>query len=181
MRLTITIATCALSLFGAALPVLAQSAPPTFRGDPDVYKVIFEDQNFRVIDVNRKKGVTDKPHGHPVPGIIYNITDCSTRLRDAGGQTRDNVGKAGTASATPIVASHTAENTGAARDSLEEFACSWGHEITEAPTEATRAARAGHDDGKAIDPVTVASPVLSIPSTALAVADRICKRRRPPT
>ena len=35
---------------------MAQTAPPTYQGDPDVYKVIFEDQNFRVIAVNRKKG-----------------------------------------------------------------------------------------------------------------------------
>ena len=33
----------------AATAVLAQSALPSFQGDPDVYKVIFEDQNFRVI------------------------------------------------------------------------------------------------------------------------------------
>jgi hypothetical protein len=27
---------------------LAQSAPPTYQADPSVYKVVFEDQNFRV-------------------------------------------------------------------------------------------------------------------------------------
>lgn len=56
-----------------------------------------------------------------------------------------------------------------------------GHEIAEAPAEATPIARADHDDGKAIDPVAVASLVLSVPSAALAVADladRIRKRRR---
>ena len=77
--------------------------------------------------------------------------------------------------------SATTENTGAARHSLEELARSWGHEITEAPAEATPAARAGRDDGKAIDPVAVASLVLSVPSAALAVADladRIRKRHR---
>lgn len=73
------------------------------------------------------------------------------------------------------------ESTGAARHSLEELARSWGHQITEAPAEAMTAVRADHDGGKAIDPVAVASPVLSIPSAALAVADladRIRKRRR---
>src|SRR4051794_28263125 len=75
----------------------------------------------------------------------------------------------------------TTDNTGPARHSLEALARSWGHEITEAPAEATPSARADHDDGKAIDPVAVASLVLSIPSAALAVADladRIRKRRR---
>jgi hypothetical protein len=77
--------------------------------------------------------------------------------------------------------SATTDNTGAARNSLEELARSWGHEITEAPAEATPAARAGHGDGKAIDPVAVASLLLSVPSAALAVADladRIRKRHR---
>jgi hypothetical protein len=77
--------------------------------------------------------------------------------------------------------SATTEDTGAAWHSLEELARSWGHQITEAPAEAMPAARAGHEDGKAIDPVAVASLVLSVPSAALAVADLadcIRKRRR---
>ncbi len=73
------------------------------------------------------------------------------------------------------------ENTGAARHSLEELTRSWDCEITEAPAEAIPAPRADHQDGKTIDPVAVASLVLSIPSAALAVADladRIRKRHR---
>ena len=77
--------------------------------------------------------------------------------------------------------SATAENTDAARRSLEALACSWGQEIAEAPAEAMTAAGTIHDDGKGIDPVALASLVLSVPSAALAVADladRIRKRRR---
>ena len=78
--------------------------------------------------------------------------------------------------------STTAEDTGAARHSLEALARGWGQEITAAPDRAAAAAGTGHgDDGKVIDPVAVASMVLSIPSAALAVADladRIRKRRR---
>jgi len=40
-------ATLLLSMASSAS--LAQTAPPTYEGDPAVYKVIFEDQNFRVI------------------------------------------------------------------------------------------------------------------------------------
>jgi len=114
MKRHIVCALTAIFLFGVAPIALAQNAPPSYQGDPDVYKVIFEDANFRVISINRKKGVTDKPHGHPVPGVIYNVTDCSTKLRAANGQIRDAISKAGTANTTPIVASHTAENTGSA-------------------------------------------------------------------
>ena len=77
--------------------------------------------------------------------------------------------------------SATTENTGAAKRSLEALARSWGHEITGAPAGATTAADTIHDDGKVIDPVAVASLVMSIPSAVLAVADladRIRKRRR---
>jgi hypothetical protein len=49
-----------ITVAGLYLPssaALAQTAsPPTYQGDPDVYKVIFEDQNFRVIASTRKKG-----------------------------------------------------------------------------------------------------------------------------
>ncbi len=91
----------------------AQTSEPSYKADPSVYKVIFEDANFRVIEVNRKKGVKDKPHGHPVPGIIYNVTNCKTKLYNPGGKVVENEGKAGTANATPVVASHEAENVGA--------------------------------------------------------------------
>jgi hypothetical protein len=77
--------------------------------------------------------------------------------------------------------SATTDNTGAARHSLEELARSWGHQITEGPRGDNTGSPAGHEDGKAIDPVAVASLVLSIPSAALAVADladRIRKRHR---
>lgn len=57
MWITLAISTAAL-LFTASSIAVAQNAPPTFQGDPDVYKVIFEDQNFRVIASTRKKGST---------------------------------------------------------------------------------------------------------------------------
>lgn len=104
-------AAIALASLGVTV-AFAQSAPPTYQGDPDVYKVIFEDQNFRVIATNRKKGVHDKVHGHPVPAVVYHITDCTTKLYSADGKTTENISKAGTASAVPVITSHSAENIG---------------------------------------------------------------------
>jgi hypothetical protein len=75
----------------------------------------------------------------------------------------------------------TADTTDAARCSLEALARTWGPEIARAPVEPRTAAGTGHDDSKVVDPVAVASLMLSIPSAALAVADladRIRKRRR---
>ena len=98
----------------ASTGAIGQTAEPTYKGDPSVYKLIFEDANFRVIEVNRKKGVHDKAHGHPSPSIVYNITDCTTKQYAGDGKTTEATGKAGTARAIPVVASHSAENTGSA-------------------------------------------------------------------
>jgi hypothetical protein len=83
-------------------------------GDPDDYKVIFEDDNFRVIAATWKAGTTDKPHTHPVPSIAYSLTDCTLKIHNADGSVREIKGKAGEANAVPIVTqAHRAENPGA--------------------------------------------------------------------
>jgi hypothetical protein len=97
-----------------ATVAFAQIVAPTYQADPDVYKVIFEDQNFRVIATIRKKGVHDKEHGHPLPSVVYNITDCTTKTYTPDGKSSEILRKAGTASAVPVIPSHSAENTGAA-------------------------------------------------------------------
>jgi hypothetical protein len=100
----------------ASSAVLAQEVPPTYKGDPDVYKLIFENQYFRVIESTRKKGVRDKLHSHPVPSIVYFLTDCKGQLFGPDGKpvTSPNGAKAGTVRAVPIVKAHSAENLGSA-------------------------------------------------------------------
>lgn len=102
-----------LSIVGLTLHAGAQTAEPTFKGDPDVYKILFEDANFRVIEATRKKGVHDKIHSHPAESVVYNLTDCPTKLYDGSGKmVREDDSKAGTARAVPIIPAHSAENTG---------------------------------------------------------------------
>jgi hypothetical protein len=112
-RMTLALSTMAV-LYITSSAALAQNAAPTYQGDPDVYKVIFEDQNFRVIEVLRKKGVHDKPHSHPVPSVVYNVTDCKSKLYAADGKTSESERQAGTVQAVPVIASHSAENVGPA-------------------------------------------------------------------
>jgi hypothetical protein len=110
-----TLALGAMALVSlASSAAMAQNAPPSYEGDPDVYKVIFEDQNFRVIDAVRKKGVHDKLHSHPVPSIVYHLTDCTSLLYGPDGKASPSPtnGKAGTAFAVPIISAHSAENIG---------------------------------------------------------------------
>lgn len=74
--------------------------------------------------------------------------------------------------------SRAAEVDAAGRE-VAELARGWGHGVSEVSAE--EAAGAGRGGSKAVDPVAVASMVLSIPSAALAVGDlaeRIRKRHR---
>lgn len=109
-RVSTCILTVACAATLAASAALADGAAPSYQADPDVYKVIFEDANFRVIEGSWKKGHHDKPHSHPLPFVVYPLTDCTLRLSNPDGSTRESVTKAGTAFAGPITASHSAEN-----------------------------------------------------------------------
>ena len=102
----------AMMMIGVGSPAVGQTVEPSYKAAPDTYKVIFEDNNFRVIEANHKKGVHDKMHSHPVPYLVYNVTDCKSKLYAQDGSTREVVGKAGTAMAAPAIAAHSAENIG---------------------------------------------------------------------
>jgi hypothetical protein len=114
MKFEKTASLAAALLMVAAATANAQNAPPTYQADPSVYKVIFEDQNFRVIEAVWKAGATDKPHSHPVPSINYSINDCQLVLTGADGTKRTINPKAGTATTVPVIPSHTAYNAGSA-------------------------------------------------------------------
>jgi hypothetical protein len=61
-----------IALLGMSTSIsLAQSGQPTYLADPSVYKIIFEDQNFRVISATWPPVGTDKPHTHPWPSVVY--------------------------------------------------------------------------------------------------------------
>ena len=60
------LALCAATI-ATASAARAESAPPTFQGDPDVYKVIFEDHvevgyNYRMTDIQAAVGVKQLEH-----------------------------------------------------------------------------------------------------------------------
>jgi hypothetical protein len=105
-------ATIAAALVTATV-AFAQSSPPTHQADPSVYKIIFEDENFRVIAATWKKGTRDKDHAHPAPSVAYAVTDCSLKVTTPDGKSRDVNSKGGSANAVPTTQSHHAENIGA--------------------------------------------------------------------
>jgi hypothetical protein len=91
---------------------VAQNAPPSYTADPDVYTVIFEDQNLRVISSSRKAGATDKPHSHPVPSVIFFLSDCDSKLTTPDGKSTVNHVQQSTAQAIPVTPNHTVQNVG---------------------------------------------------------------------
>jgi hypothetical protein len=111
------IATLGLGVAAAMVIVsvaTAQNSLPTYQADPDTYKVIFEDQTFRVIAATWKKGTTDKPHSHPLPFVTYLLDDCTLRIHNPDGSTRELAGKAGATNTGLMTTSHTAENVSGA-------------------------------------------------------------------
>lgn len=89
---------------------LAQDAPPSYQADPSVYKVIFENPEFRVIEATWKAGQTDKPHAHSIPSVVYALTPCTLKLTEADGTTHIVKNAPGHATAVPIEHRHTATN-----------------------------------------------------------------------
>ncbi len=112
MKFCATLVSAAVLLGLGCSGSVAQTAEPSYKADPDTYKIIFEDNNYRVIEANHKKGVHDKVHSHPVPFVVVNLTDCKNRIYGADGKTVDRVAKAGTVQVNPAVPSHSAENIG---------------------------------------------------------------------
>ena len=74
---------------------MAATAEPTYKADPSVYKLIFEDANFRVIEATHPKGVRDEAHSHAGPFLVYNLTDCAMKTTAPMGRQLNGLGTLG--------------------------------------------------------------------------------------
>lgn len=91
---------------------LAEDAPLSYKASPDVYKLLAENSQFRVILATWKPGQRDAQHSHS-PVASYRLTDCKARLLDPTGKViREGEGKAGTAVLQDAIVSHALENVG---------------------------------------------------------------------
>lgn len=90
----------------------AQDAPASHVANPGVYKVLQENDQFRVVLATWKPGQRDEFHSHP-SNATYALTPCQARL---WGPDNKVVGEAqrpaGSASLQPPIASHSFENVG---------------------------------------------------------------------
>ena len=101
-----------LVAFAASEAAVAQVSPPSWTASPDVYKVVTENGQFRVIEVAWKPGQRDQWHSHANGGFFYYVTDCSLRLHSPDGRTDAVIHSAGDAGAQPAFDSHWVENVG---------------------------------------------------------------------
>ncbi|MGH8770034.1 MAG: hypothetical protein ACREV2_02460 [Burkholderiales bacterium] len=95
----------------AAPFALAEDAPPSYEAFPEVYKLVKENEHFRVIEATWKPGQKDAMHSH-LPAVIYWITDCQLDVDIPGGKRIEGKQKAGASVINPAVKGHVAVNMG---------------------------------------------------------------------
>lgn len=94
-------------------PIMAGDVEPSYKADPDVYKLISENDHFRVIMATWKPGQRDKWHSHEGPLVGYRMTDCDNLVSHKPDGSREQRGtKRGDVKYNPIIASHSLENIG---------------------------------------------------------------------
>lgn len=104
----------ALVLMAAAIiwtSAFAQNAPSAMVASPDVYKIIKENDDVRLIMSVWKPGQRDKWHSHPHL-LSYFLTGCKLRIHFPGGKTSDHNPPQGLVGKQAPVKSHSFENTG---------------------------------------------------------------------
>lgn len=90
------------------------NAPPAHESSPEVYKILAENDQFRVIEAIWQPGQEDNFHSHTPDRVSLYQTDCTLRLTNSDGSSRVAKPRAGTAKARTDkpVNSHKAKNLG---------------------------------------------------------------------
>jgi len=96
------------------IPVISQAGDvkPDYEASPDIYKVIAENDQMRVIVATWQPGTKDNMHSHPKAFAIYRLNDCDNKITNADGTFKVNHLKAGTAVIKDPVKAHVLENIG---------------------------------------------------------------------
>ena len=103
-----------LSIVFGTTAAAAENAPSAPEASPDVYKILAENNQWRVIEATWQPRQEDNFHSHPADRVSLYMTDCTLRLSKPDGTFKDVNLKAGTAKARtgkPVKA-HKAKNTG---------------------------------------------------------------------
>ena len=117
MRANKVSAVLSLSIVGALVSPHAarsQAVPLSFVASPDVYQVIAENEQYRVILATWKPGQRDNLHSHASALANYFLTDCNLRRHTTDGKSVESDRKAGFASVGGRGSFHSIENIGKA-------------------------------------------------------------------
>jgi len=99
-----------VAAFGCALATRASAQDPV-RLLPDVYKVILDNCQLRVMDYHLKVGQKEPMHSHPAGVFVYFFTDAKLRVTLADGKAAEATNRArDTIWREPVT--HVAENIG---------------------------------------------------------------------
>ena len=99
-----------LSAGAAAASAQTSAAPRSSTAAPEVYKVIAQGPQHRVLNVVLEPGQRTPPHSHPPATAVYFVTACSLKIAEFGSET-DARPAAGTAIFMGVVYSHSVLNT----------------------------------------------------------------------
>ena len=96
--------------FGAPILAIAEDAPLSNVADPSVYKVLDENELFRVVLATWQPGQRDAYHSHPA-NAAYRLGDCKVRVYGPGNKVMvERDAKAGTVNLQKPISSHSLEN-----------------------------------------------------------------------
>jgi hypothetical protein len=112
-RITLICAAAAVLGMVALAPLArAETVPSATEASPDIYRVVAEDENYRVIEVTWQPGQRDGWHSHP-PSTTYRVTTCELRAFLADGTVREVTREAGSGAArSKPVKKHSIQNRG---------------------------------------------------------------------
>jgi len=103
---------CGSVVLGTSPTSMADDVQPSYQASPEVYKVLAENDEIRVLLATWKPGVKDKIHSHPKVFATYTIKDCHRKLVKADGTVDEKHLKAGSARVLNPVKAHSFENVG---------------------------------------------------------------------
>ena len=110
-----SIAIFAVAAALGSTPSIAEDAPPASQASPEVYKVLAENDQFRVMEATWQPGQEDAFHSHAADRVVLYQNDCELQVTNGDGSQRIGkpvAGKVRVISGKPV-ASHKAKNIGA--------------------------------------------------------------------
>lgn len=93
-RIKIALAAIALALLGTTALLVTVRAQDPVKLEPDTYKVLFENDRTRVLDITLKAGEKSAMHSHP-DYLVYALTDGHVKFTFSDGKTAEVETKVG--------------------------------------------------------------------------------------